>query len=71
MNNKDFTCLSDEELKLFGKQLNAALMTFKHVERRMSKMARRGVVKNDTYSKLLTMSIDVAIEISTRKEIKQ
>ena len=43
-------------------------MTFKHVERRMSKMARRGVVKNDTYSKLLTMSIDVAIEISTRKE---
>lgn len=66
MNNRDFSCMADEELELFRKQLNAALMTFRHAERRMSKMTRRGVVKNGTYSKLLTLSIDVDIEMTAR-----
>lgn len=66
MNNKDFSCMADEELELFRKQLNEALMTFRYAERRMSKMTRRGVVKNGTYSKLLTLSTDVDIEMTAR-----
>lgn len=66
MNNRDFSCMADEELELFRKQLNAALMTFRHAERRMSKMTRRGVVKNGTYSKLLTLNIDVDREMTAR-----
>ncbi len=67
MNNKDFTCLSDEELKLFREQINAALLTLRKAVRRYTE----DVIKHEEYCMLLTMSIDVAIEISTRKEIKQ
>lgn len=67
MNNKDFTCLSDEELKLFGEQIDAALLTLRKAVRRYTE----DVIKHEEYCILLTMSIYVAIEISTRKEIKQ
>lgn len=67
MNNKDFTCLSDEELKLFREQIDAALLTLRKAVRRYTE----DVIKHEEYCILLTMSIDVAIEISTRKEIKQ
>ncbi len=67
MNNKDFTCLSDEELKLFREQIDAALLTLRKAVRRYTE----DVIKHEEYCMLLTMSIDVAIEISTRKEIKQ
>lgn len=67
MNNKDFTCLSDEELKLFREQIDAALLTLRKAVRRYTE----DVIKHEEYCMLLTMSIYVAIEISTRKEIKQ
>ena len=67
MNNKDFTCLSDEELKLFREQIDAALLALRKAVRRYTE----DVIKHEEYCMLLTMSIDVAIEISTRKEIKQ
>lgn len=67
MNNKNFTCLSDEELKLFREQIDAALLTLRKAVRRYTE----DVIKHEEYCMLLTMSIDVAIEISMRKEIKQ
>lgn len=67
MNNKGFTCLSDEELKLFREQIDSALLTLRKAVRRYTE----DVIKHEEYCMLLTMSIDVAIEISTRKEIKQ
>lgn len=67
MNNKGFTCLSDEELKLFREQIDAALLTLRKAVRRYTE----DVIKHEEYCMLLTMSIDVAIEISMRKEIKQ
>lgn len=67
MNNKGFTCLSDEELKLFREQIDAALLTLRKAVRRYTE----DVIKHEEYCMLLTMSIDVAIEISMRKEIQQ
>ncbi len=67
MNNKGFTCLSDEELKLFREQIDSALLTLRKAVRRYTE----DVIKHEEYCMLLTMSIDVAIEISMRKEIKQ
>ncbi len=67
MYNKDFNCMADEEIELFGKQLHAALRTIRQATSRMSKMTRR-VDKNELYSKLLQMSIDTDIEITARKK---
>ncbi len=67
MNNKDFTCLSDEELELFREQIDAALLTLRKAVRRYTE----DVIKHEEYCMLLTMSINVAIEISMRKEIQQ
>ena len=64
MNNEDFDCMTDEELKYVQEKINAALMTLRQAARRINE----DTLKNEVYSKLLTLSIDLDIEITTRKE---
>ena len=62
--NKDFNCMTGEELELFKRQIDTALLTLRRAVRRNNE----DPLKNDGYSKLLTMSIDVDREIMIRKE---
>ncbi len=64
MNNEDFDCMTDEELKYIKEKINAALFTLRQAAKRINE----DVLKNKAYSKLLTFSIDLDIEITTRKE---
>lgn len=64
MNDQDLDCMTDEELEFVKCKINAALFTLRQAARRINE----DVLKNKAYSKLLTLSIDLDIEITTRKE---
>lgn len=64
MSIEDFDYMTDEELELFRKQLDATLLTLRQAVRRTNEH----VLKNDAYRELLMLSVDLNIEITTRKE---